>query len=87
MNVCVVEQIRHMRSLLCVTVVVIIWFVQTGLCAISDLKRVFDDNSWRKFTIAGAVAPNFENIQLSSAINYGHVCTFRGLLCLLITNK
>ena len=77
-----------MRSLLCIIiVVVIIWCVQTGLCAISDLKRVFDDNSWRKFTIAGAVAPNFKSIQLSSAINYGHVCTFRVLLCFLITNK
>ena len=69
-----------MLSLLCVIVVVIIWCVQTGLCAISDLKRVFDDNSWRKFTIAGAAVPDFKNVQLSSAVNHGHVCTVHSLL-------
>ena len=73
-------------SLFCVIVVVIIWCVQTRLCVISDLKRVFDDNSWRKFTIAGAVAPDFKNVQLSSAVNYGHACTFRILLVVLAYN-
>ena len=72
-----------MCSLFCVAVVVIIWCVQTGLCAISDLKRVFDDNSWRKFTIAGAVAPDFNNVHLSSAVNHGHACTVHVLLVLL----
>ena len=51
--------------------------------AISDLKRVFDDNSWRKFTISGAVAPDFKNFQLSSAVNHGHACIFHVLPVLL----
>ena len=82
-NVCVVNNLQNMLSLFGAIVVVIIWCIQTGLCAISDLKRVFDDDSWRKFTIAGAVAPDLKNVQLSSAVNHGHACTFHVLLVIL----
>ena len=61
----------------------IICCVQTGLSVISEWKRFFDDNSWRKFTDARAVTAAMKNAQLSSTVNHGHAYTFQVLLVLL----